>query len=662
MYTAIRKWQKSRKIKQLVVSVAWITVAQACGCLGVNNDRGASTGGGIDNITPVPEIDAQPPQSLTPPGNIGESPLTQQPSKFPALDASEVGGFSETLVGFAALDGTISTSIAVSVLPRARPFECLDTPRAEDDTYMAQLYTCNGTLPQKFIFTEDGHIELVYRFSNDSPKLCLVGGDLSISAVTVAHCSADVLQLWQAGGHLLQHHKSKLCLSRHDGSLAPTKLALTKCRRDDVNQSWVVGDDETLAAIALRSNPSFPQAKKVFDLQSATTLVGYTAGNNDPVVATPTLLALRQGVDVCVGVDASATPPKARLYRCEEAPTVIFQPDGRIESFNVTAASLPVCILPGPGTATTNTLLSTAKCSTSPELKWRRVGHNLMHVSSGRCLSYDESLFDDASVALRACDANEVRQSWASGDLQSMRNQARKLQEGYDISTLCATQANVLVPATSTAETRWLIAHFGGSVESMRRAVEKGILNDCRSIYFSPSEVKPLPPIAVRFEQAVPDSGTPAWARFFPYPQFSFKSNPLSWSNRPQSFNLPEQLLHHEVAHLFDRRSLTGGVATDFGKTMLIEGYADWVAIKSGYYYEKKVKGGAWNDGYAKSAYFLLWLDENFAPFIPGQRFTERAKTQMYQRQMDPNWFDSWSRAETGSTIEQLWTRYQRSF
>lgn len=635
---------------------------QVLACCSPSGELSGSIGGGSTGVSPSRDTDEQPAENASPAGSTGAGTLTPPSSKFPALELDEVSGSSQDLLGFAGLDGSIVTSLAVSVMPRARTFECIDTPRAEDDTYMAQLYSCNGSLPQKFIFTEDGHIKLGYRFRENSPTLCLVGGDVSPSAVTVAPCSADVGQLWRGGGHLLQHQKTKLCLSRHDGSQASTRLALTKCRRDEVNQSWVVGDSDAMSAIAQTVNPAFPHQEATFGTRSSTALVGYPAVSSLPIVGQPTLLALRQGVDVCVGIDVRQTPPLARLYRCEQAPRVVFQPDGRLESFGTAFASQPTCFVAGPGVTNSAGNLITAKCSTAAEQKWVAVGHNLQHAASGLCLSYDETRYADGTLSLKSCDANELRQSWGAGELAAMREEARQTQKKVSLEALCSLQATVLSPTTPNKETTWLINHFGGTLTAMRQEIQKALTQDCRVIYYASDQVMPLPPIIIRFEVLSEDSGTAAWAGWSTYPYFALKVNPQAWSNRAQNDLLPDSVMRHEIAHLFDRRNSANGVNTNFGGSLLIEGYADWVAKRAGYYTEAQRRGGYWNTGYVDSMYFLMWLDTQFPPTAPGQRFTERAKAQMHSPQTDPNWFDSWSRTETGSTMDQLWLRYQKSF
>jgi hypothetical protein len=85
----------------------------------------------------------------------------------------------------------------------------------------------------------------------------------------------------------------------------------------------------------------------------------------------------------------------------------------------------------------------------------------------------------------------------------------------------------------------------------------------------------------------------------------------------------------------------------------IIEGVADFLRLKSKFDENWcKTKGGNWSDGYSKTAFFFEWVEKSHFNFV--HNLNSRLK------------FESWSDRIvlelTGSTIEELWDSYQKTF
>lgn len=174
-------------------------------------------------------------------------------------------------------------------------------------------------------------------------------------------------------------------------------------------------------------------------------------------------------------------------------------------------------------------------------------------------------------------------------------------------------------------------------------------------MYLNSRDVLPVPPVLLQFEELEDARAT---TQLSPQRVVTYGTN-TNWSALGTAY-MPGVLVH-EAAHVHDYEFILG--ATSYGDKMLTEGYADWVAYRSGSVFRKQAKGGGWNDGYAASNYFLFWLDANYPPMTVGNRFTERAKAAALQlAPSDPNWLQTWVVKETGKNMDQLWRDYQASF
>lgn len=69
-------------------------------------------------------------------------------------------------------------------------------------------------------------------------------------------------------------------------------------------------------------------------------------------------------------------------------------------------------------------------------------------------------------------------------------------------------------------------------------------------------------------------------------------------------------VIRHEMVHCFQYNAFGGANGG------LIEGIADWVRYKAGFRppHWHRGEGNEWDDGYERTAYFLLWLEEQYGP------------------------------------------------
>ncbi|KAJ3169355.1 hypothetical protein HK101_011490 [Irineochytrium annulatum] len=105
-------------------------------------------------------------------------------------------------------------------------------------------------------------------------------------------------------------------------------------------------------------------------------------------------------------------------------------------------------------------------------------------------------------------------------------------------------------------------------------------------------------------------------------------------------------VLAHELTHAWQ-------LWADGAPQGLTEGIADWVRLQLGYAppHWKRAKGGGWDGGYDKTAYFLEWVEQEV-----GEGFVRRVNESMVDG-WDVGVFKVW----TGRTVEQLYEEYQAS-
>jgi hypothetical protein len=114
-------------------------------------------------------------------------------------------------------------------------------------------------------------------------------------------------------------------------------------------------------------------------------------------------------------------------------------------------------------------------------------------------------------------------------------------------------------------------------------------------------------------------------------------------------------ILLHEMTHMYqnDDKALGEGTYAQLGN--VIEGIADFVRIRAGYPPAGAVpsKSGAWDDaGYWKPAFFLLWIDHQYADFLYRLNLSMTAGDGVA-------WTPDSITDLTGKSVSDLWTGYQ---
>jgi hypothetical protein len=176
-----------------------------------------------------------------------------------------------------------------------------------------------------------------------------------------------------------------------------------------------------------------------------------------------------------------------------------------------------------------------------------------------------------------------------------------------------------------------------------------GIANTvCEILYKAPAEVPHRPAYALILE---------TWAGGVAYTG-SCASCPTvihlntDYTQRYDDVDLPLWVigvLVHETTHVFQYNDCDP-------KGGLIEGVAEYVRIRAGYpAYHPAAPGGAWDDGYDPTAWFLIWLDNGHPGF--GYQVNQSC---------NPNDKLPWSanvfNQYAGNDVITLWAQYQATF
>jgi PKD repeat protein len=114
-----------------------------------------------------------------------------------------------------------------------------------------------------------------------------------------------------------------------------------------------------------------------------------------------------------------------------------------------------------------------------------------------------------------------------------------------------------------------------------------------------------------------------------------------------------EGVLYHEITHGYQYSpSGCGGYVHGNDHYSLVEGIADYVRYKSGYFKDRSPKlGGSWKDGYCTTGFFIEWMEQKDKDIL--YKLNQSAKTIV-------PW--SWNKALNniiGKPVKTLWNEYQ---
>jgi len=384
---------------------------------------------------------------------------------------------------------------------------------------------------------------------------------------------------------------------------------------------------------------------------------------NCPLAATAPYIVSRYERATCVDVHDLAGSPFLQTYGCNRGnnQAMGFDCNGRITfpartivDSGITFAAATYCMAVGDPNATGIPVAILQKCSaTDGNQLWLQSGNTLVHKASGLCLDVDPFAPLAGSIPLTACQ-NAPTQSWALADPTDVDNAFWAQAANMTVAQRCTVQVGIEDRSGNSAGFLRLLNLYGGS-QALAAYVQRAILDDCALLYDKGADV----PYALSVKLIIdPPQGNTAYTWLRPHTEVHIDSGWMASFNptdAPLKFKV-DAVLHHELTHMWQHGD---GIPSG-----LVEGIANWVAYKAGYIgnYEK-VKGGTWSDGYSTTAFFLLWLDTQFPPLGPYENFTHRLNmtgkaNETSGNSVTPQYFID----QTGSTVDDLWARYQASF
>ena len=191
---------------------------------------------------------------------------------------------------------------------------------------------------------------------------------------------------------------------------------------------------------------------------------------------------------------------------------------------------------------------------------------------------------------------------------------------------------------------------IGGSYDGLHQLFHELVTNNCRILYRNGDEIQGVPS-AIRIEIRNGD---------FIASALISDSSEQEMLLSPQYFEVMKSegkdvlfalkgVLSHEITHLY--QNIVEGMPAG-----IVEGVADAIRIRSGYpdVNWEVDKSGSWDDGYSKTAFFLIYIDSRSPDFL--YRFN-RATLKTPGR----FWNESIIQDVTGRSVHDWWAEYQRA-
>jgi hypothetical protein len=302
--------------------------------------------------------------------------------------------------------------------------------------------------------------------------------------------------------------------------------------------------------------------------------------------------------------------------------------------------------------------LSFALCDPAdPTQRWSRKGQNIVSDATQECVTRTDGSDETQAVVMRPCDFCDQLQSWTVGSVGTLQKKRIEKLKGTSIDVACrAPLVRIIDRDNNSPSVRRILRMFGGT-EGLSSYMARTYVDVCR-IFYDQAEQVPF-----RSELHVV-----MWPTTFGSMNTTFLGGEASINVNDTQIALdtrPDQVLHdgllqvwhHEMGHAL--QYMTG---LDSG---LIEGVANWIVWQYGILSAtEKTHGGSWHDGYSRTSFFLDWLDKTYPSKTDPRKFTNRLNLKamdMYLKNMQ--WSPgAWFLEETGSSIDDLWTKYQASF
>lgn len=203
---------------------------------------------------------------------------------------------------------------------------------------------------------------------------------------------------------------------------------------------------------------------------------------------------------------------------------------------------------------------------------------------------------------------------------------------------------------TNPTRVGYFMDAMDGDPEATVQAIGRAV---CKVLYRKPEEVRDATHLTLIIEHAV---GEVAWKAGDGGDITVMISTDHIQNVVNQGRDVAKEIkgvLYHEMTHMYQHDDSDGN-GVDLG---LIEGIADFVRFSAGYVPDgaQPNPNGNWNDGYRTTAFFLVWVDENYPDFV--------YKLNLSMSNKDGKaWSPDSFKDITGYTADELWAQYKATF
>ncbi|SMC22364.1 Cysteine-rich secretory protein family protein [Andreprevotia lacus DSM 23236] len=179
-------------------------------------------------------------------------------------------------------------------------------------------------------------------------------------------------------------------------------------------------------------------------------------------------------------------------------------------------------------------------------------------------------------------------------------------------------------------------------VTALPAVIQQLARNDCAILYKTPSEVPAQPGTIFLTIKAMDGVAYTAGS------QITLSSTYVHDKSLQEMLGV----LAHEITHIYQQNDSDAQHVDGFGG--IIEGVADYVRYKTGYKtLANRHAGGSWKDGYDTTAFFIDWLNQNYADFA----YKLNQSLSSTDRQQ---WTTDFFVRQTGQSVDALWAQYQQ--
>jgi hypothetical protein len=545
---------------------------------------------------------------------------------------------------------------------------------------------------------------------NQAYGRCLAATDSKLSngsSVTLADCNNATTQLWKRrDGETTIFLGNDTCLDVTDGrNRNGAAVQLWSCAHGNDNQKWVVGDNGTLrwgtsnkcldltdgvtgqgARLQLwdcdinNKNQQWHLVNPIY--QSVSTEYGTLLAELNTLpsaaIALPnTLPALGPAESqeilslfntyVCLDVHDIETRPFVQTYVCNHSTSQLFATSdaGRIEfptkvvtvSDTSKIKARSHCLDVATADDTNTRIAALLPCDANSKTQtWSQQGNLIIHRDSRLCLALDAWGNTGARVPLLPCTESPTA-TWSLGDASA--TQASINAELQKQPVLAASKPWIrLVDRTMNPDGLDRLKSLYGSSADFIAWIQAAYAKNNAVAWSNASEPRNVKTLKVVIDHA-PGIG---WASHSTSAnqELNLSTTGIKFfnpSDAPVKFKT-DAIMHHELSHM---AQWGYGLPSAF-----VEGFANWVTSKAGFIADsERSAGGSYQDGYSRTAFFLMWLDKAYPATGDDRRiFTQRmcAAARDAEFRYDKTWFGPWVLAQTGKNLDVLWSEYQATY